>query len=65
MRQKKSTTTDKNVLHIRPQESVCGETTVFGILNIMSKTKCMNGSGSKYGIHVREWRWTVGVAEYN
>lgn len=29
-----------------------------------AKTKCMNGTGSKYGIHVRERRWTAGVAEY-
>lgn len=30
----------------------------------MRETKCMNGTGSKYGNHVREWRWTAGVAEH-
>lgn len=30
----------------------------------MSKTKCMNGTRSKYGYNARERRWTVGAAEY-
>lgn len=41
-----------------------GSTTVSGIHRVKSKTKCMNGPGSKNGIHVRERRWRVGVAEY-
>lgn len=41
-----------------------GATTVSGSRKVKSKTKCMNGTGSKYGTHVRVWRWTAGAAEY-